>query len=237
MRNNNIFHFKKFSVNHDQSSMKVGTDGVLLGAWVNVQGKSTLLDIGTGSGVIALMLAQRTLHNATIDAIDISEKDFRQAQKNFQSSPWKEKLASYHSSLQDFNPPKRYDCIVSNPPFFSNSLEPRDERRKKVRHTTTLTFEELIVCSTKLMKPEGTLNLILPLAESQRFIEMAVAEGLHCNRTTGFRTRRGKPIERLLMELSLVKTSFTTSEILLYEEGNTPSKEYRSLTGDFYLNF
>lgn len=237
MRNNNIFYFKKFSVQHDQSSMKVGTDGVLLGAWVNVQGKSTLLDIGTGSGVIALMLAQRTLHDATIDAIDISEKDFHQAQKNFQSSPWKEKLASYHSSLQNFNPSRLYDCIVSNPPFFSNSLEPPDERRKKVRHTTTLTFEELILFSIRLMKPDGSLNLILPFTEGNRFIEMAMAQGLYCNRTTYFRTRRGKPVERILMELSFIKTIINSSEILLYEIGNAPSAEYRSLTKDFYLTF
>lgn len=217
--------------------MKVGTDGVLLGAWVNVQGKSNLLDIGTGCGVIALMLAQRTERNARIDAIDISEKDFHQAQKNFLSSPWKDRLTAYHSALQNFNPSKRYDCIVSNPPFFSNSLEPTDERRKKVRHTTTLTFEELILSSIRLMKPDGSLNLILPVKEGNRFIEIAVAQGLYCNRTTYFRTRRGKPVERILMELSFIKTIINSSEMLLYEEGKTPSAEYRSLTGDFYLNF
>lgn len=237
MRNNNIFHFKKFSVQHDQSSMKVGTDGVLLGAWVNVLGKYTLLDIGTGSGVIALMLAQRTPDHVLIDAIDLSEKDFNQAKTNFQSSPWKDKLKSYHSSLQDYKPLRKYDCIVSNPPFFSNSLEPPDVRRKTVRHTNTLTFEELLFYSIRLMKPDGSLNLILPVTEGNRFIEMAMTQGLHCNRTAYFRTRPGKPIERLLMELSFVKTIPNLSEILLYKEGNTPSEEYRSLTEDFYLNF
>jgi tRNA1Val (adenine37-N6)-methyltransferase len=217
--------------------MKVGTDGVLLGAWVDVTGKKRFLDLGTGSGVIALMLAQRTDDDALIDAIDISEKDIRQARFNIEQSMWKTKVIAHHTAIQNFKPDEKYDCIVSNPPYFSKSLEPSDPDRKKAKHTVSLTPAELLISTKHLMKGSGALNLILPLAEGEHFIEIAASVGVFCTRKTAFRTRPGKVIERLLLEFRFSKQQCSLSELLLYKEGDNYSEEYRSLTADFYLNF
>ncbi|HEX5172182.1 MAG TPA: methyltransferase [Cyclobacteriaceae bacterium] len=237
MRNKKVFHFKKFSVHHDRSSMKVGTDGVLLGAWVDVSNCKNVLDIGMGSGLIALMLAQRTPDHVTIDGIDILQEDFQQASANFLASPWKDKLTAHHIALQDFNPGYQYDCIVTNPPFFSNSLHPPGVKRQVVRHTTSLTFDELLSSTLRLLTPAGGLNLILPLTEGEQFITAASEKGLYCNRIASFRTKASKPVERLLLELSFIEKAITLSEILLYNEAHIPSEEYRSLTAEFYINF
>lgn len=217
--------------------MKVGTDAVLLGAWTDLRNAKRILDIGTGSGVIALMLAQRSDDSVIIDAIDNAADDFNQAKENFLYSTWKDRIHAYHEALQIFNPTYQYDCIVSNPPFFSKSLEPPDEKRKKVRHTSTLTFHELLSSSTRLLKPTGYLNLILPVAEGKEFISLASHAGLYCSRYTSFKTRPGKSIERLLLEFCRVNGAKVESEILLYKELNAVSEEYRSLTQDFYINF
>ncbi len=237
MRNKKVFQFKEFSVHHDRSTMKVGTDGVLLGAWVNVNGAKRILDVGTGSGVIALMLAQRTPSDVIIDALDNSVDDFIQAKENFLASRWKDKINAHHESFQNFNSPFQYDCIVSNPPYFSNSLEPPDVKRKSVRHTLTLSFDELLASSVKHLKPSGKLNLILPFTEGEEFISLASKRGLHCNRKVAFRTRATKAIERLLLEFSKEEIAVHESEILLYKESNAISAGYRSLTQDFYINF
>jgi tRNA1Val (adenine37-N6)-methyltransferase len=217
--------------------MKVGTDAVLLGAWTDLKNAERILDIGTGSGVIALMLAQRSGNSVHIDAIDNAKDDFNQAQENFLRSPWNARIHAYHETLQHFNPEYQYDCIVSNPPFFSNSLEPPDEKRKKVRHTSTLSFRELLASCSRLLKPAGHLSLILPFVEGSQFIPLASDIGIYCRRKTSFRTRQGKPIERLLLELTRDNGAKVESEILLYKEANTFSEEYRSLTQDFYINF
>ena len=237
MRNKKFFQFKDFSVHHDRSTMKVGTDGVLLGAWVNVNGIKRILDVGTGSGVIALMLAQRTPSDVIIDALDNSADDFIQAKENFLASLWKDKINAHHESVQNFRSPYLYDCIVSNPPYFSNSLQPPDVKRKKVRHTSTLSFDDLLVSAMKHLEPSGKLNLILPFTEGEKFISLAIKQGLQCNRKVSFRTRASKSIERLLMEFSRDEIAVHESEILLYKEGNVISDEYRSLTQDFYINF
>jgi tRNA1Val (adenine37-N6)-methyltransferase len=217
--------------------MKVGTDGVLLGAWVDVTGKKRILDLGTGSGVIALMLAQRTGEDALIDAIDISEKDIRQASYNFQQSMWKTKLMAHHTSIQNFKPDDKYDCIVSNPPYFSKSLEPSDPGRKKAKHTISLSPAELLILTKHLLKGSGALNLVLPLVEGEQFIEIAESGGVFCTRKTALRTRLGKAIERLLLEFRFSKQRVLESELIMYTDGISYSEEYRSLTADFYLNF
>jgi tRNA1Val (adenine37-N6)-methyltransferase len=217
--------------------MKVGTDGVLLGAWVDVAGKKRILDLGTGSGVIALMLAQRTADDVLIDAIDISEKAIRQVRFNFDRSKWKTKMMAHHTSIQNFKPNDKYDCIVSNPPYFSKSLEPSDPDRKTAKHTVSLSPAELLISTKHLLKESGALNLVLPLVEGEQFIEIAESVGVFCTRKTALRTRPGKVIERLLLEFRFSKQHLWHSELLMYTEGITYSEEYRSLTGDFYLNF
>lgn len=235
MASKDVFRFKQFSVRHDRVGMKVGTDGVLLGAWVSVFGAKRLLDIGTGSGVIALMLAQRTAAAVMIDAIEIAQPDAEQAADNSRSSPWAHRVQVYHTSLQQYTSPVPYDVIACNPPFFTNDLKPTKFEREQVRHTSSLPHATLLQCSLKLLNATGRLNVILPLWEAQQFEMLAVTYGLYCSRRTNFRTRRQKPVERILLELSRGQGAIKEEEIILYHDKNAYSPVYRQLTKDFYL--
>jgi tRNA1Val (adenine37-N6)-methyltransferase len=235
MRNKSHFKFKKFTVAHAGSTMKVGTDAVLLGAWVTVGQAQTILDIGTGNGTIALMLAQRSMEIATIAAVEIEAKDVMQAEENFKSSPWYDKIQLHHTSIQNFFPEGQYDLVVSNPPYFNNSQRPTDARRHQARHTVTLSYQELIGAALRLLKNNGRFNVILPFTEGLQFLELAGSYGLFCTRQYSFRTRSEKPIERWLLEFSRQQTNTETGEILLYDEDEKWSEGYKKLTTDFYL--
>jgi len=181
--------------------MKVGTDAVLLGSWVNVEGAKRILDVGTGSGIIALMLAQRTDEDVKIDAIEIEKNDAAQASENILSSPWPDKISVRHTSVQEFHTDLRYDLIVSNPPYFINSLLPPSQERTTARHANDLSFDELISHSLRLLKPEGRLAVILPFAEGNIFKSLARQNQLHLIRETAFHSRKEKPQERWLLSL------------------------------------
>jgi len=231
------FHFKQFSIQHDRCSMKVGTDGVLLGAWAEVKNATHVLDIGTGTGVIALMVAQRTVPTAQIEGIELDADAAAQAQQNALQSPWHTKVSIHAASLQQFTPTQKYDLILSNPPYFVNSQEPPDQKRLQTRHTVTLTFEELLMSVSKLITDEGTFNVILPYTEGLKFIHLAAIQGLHVTRQWSFRTRATKPIERWLLAFSKQHIANPEKgEILLYDTGTHWSTGYRELTHDFYLN-
>lgn len=235
MRDKNIFRFKQFSIEHGPSTMKVGTDGVLLGAWVDVGDAQRILDIGTGSGLIALMLAQRTSPEVTIDGVEISAMDALQAEKNFLRSPWKERLAIHHTPIQEFAPLEKYDLIVSNPPYFINSLRPEEAMREQARHTTTLSHTDLLKATQRLLKPGGRTGVILPLQEGLLFKNTVTANGLCCIRETAFRSKEGKAIERLLLEFSFNNLPPKQDSLTLYDENSNWSNEYRELTKAFYL--
>lgn len=215
--------------------MKVGTDGVLLGAWLTLQNPATILDIGTGTGVIALMLAQRSDEDTRIDAIELEPQAFEQATENVKRSSWPDKVCLQPGAIQDFNPTHRYDIIVSNPPYFQNSQKPPDERRLQTRHTDTLSFEELLVAVKRLLTTHGKFNVILPNNEGMAFVDLALKHKLYCSRQWSFRTRKEKPIERWLMEFSLEPLPKSIGEIILYKTGEIWSDDYRNLTKDFYL--
>lgn len=229
------FRFKRFSVQHDRSTMKVGTDAVLIGAWVDVTKSKHILEVGTGSGVIALMLAQRSGDESSIDAIEIDAESVLQAKENVSKSPWPEKITVHSTSFQNWNPKKKYDLIVSNPPFFSNSLLPPNSIRSGARHSISLTDEELLKQTKKLLSPDGRLALVLPFAEGNLFIEEAAAFGFHLLQQLAFFTRHDKPQERWLLEFAFKKYPVKTSTLTLYEKGNAQSKEYKQFTSDFYL--
>jgi tRNA1Val (adenine37-N6)-methyltransferase len=234
MRVKNKFDFKQFSVYHDRSAMKVGTDGVLLGAWADITRAKRILDVGTGSGVIALMLAQRTHEKTHIDAIDISLSDCEQARENISRSPWHEKISVQHSSLQHFeNEP--YDLIVSNPPYFINSYKPPSPDRVNARHTETLEHHELLLHAKRLIKSTGKLAVVLPLIEANQLQESAKPDGWHCARRCTFQSRINKPIERVLLEFQLVESQVKDERLVLYDENSEWSAAYRGLTKDFYL--
>ena len=229
------FHFKQFSVRHDRSGMKIGTDGVLLGAWTDVSEATRILDIGTGTGVIALMLAQRTNTEIKIEAIEIDDNAFADAKENFGLSPWKERLTLHHQNIHEFSTTNTFDLIVSNPPFFQNSYKPPDPKRGLARHTENLSFEGLLTSTERLQGPSGRLSVILPNVEGLQFIQLAEQRKFHCSRKWSFRTRQEKPIERWLLEFSRLPGPIEENEILLYESGENWSSGYKNLTREFYL--
>jgi tRNA1Val (adenine37-N6)-methyltransferase len=216
--------------------MKVGTDAVLLGAWASVGQQTSLLDIGTGSGVIALMLAQRTAPTARIDAVEVEEEDAAQARENVRVSPWPEKVVVHHVPIQQFNPGKLYNVIVSNPPYFVNSQPPPEQRRVHARHTVLLDFDDLIAHVVRLLSPAGTFSTILPYTEGLDFINRAHGK-LFCSRRWTFRARTEKPVERLLLEFSKQPVAMEEGSLVLYSESDKQewSDHYKALTQAFYL--
>ncbi len=196
------FRFKKFMIMHDQCAMKVGTDGVLLGAWVDVPATGAILDVGTGSGLIAIMCAQRT--EAAVHGIEIDEKAYRQAEDNKNKCPWKNRISIWHDSLQHFTAVTtlQFDLIVSNPPYFRKSLKSPLKERTWARHDDKLDYESLLFYSSQLLRPDGRLAIILPAAESDRFKELAWLYCLHPLRMTLVRDCAGKEFSRCLAEYS-----------------------------------
>ncbi len=216
--------------------MKVGTDAVLLGAWVDVSKAQKILDVGTGCGIIALMLAQRTLADVMIEGIEIAEQDAEQAIENTHKSPWSKRIKVTHKSLQEFNTTTSFDLIVSNPPYFINSQLPPAHYRAKARHTQSLSYQELIDHSIRLLKKEGRLAVVLPYTEGKNFVNLASHRGLICIRQLAFYSRSEKPQERWLFEFSINPHPLTKETLILHGEGETWSDEYKMLTHDFYIN-
>lgn len=228
------FRFKQFVIHHDRASMKAGTDAVLLGAWVNIDNASRILDIGTGTGVIALMLAQRTTPITLIDAVEIQQQDAEQAISNVSQSPWGSRVKVFHSSIQDFHPSHQFDLIVSNPPYFMNSLLPPSKNREAARHTNTLGQMTLIETASRLLKDEGRWAVILPTAEGDQLKNLAERKGWINVRATAFFSRDSKPQERWLLEFARKGTSTAATKLTLYD-GDQWSAAYKELTKDFYL--
>ncbi len=242
------FRFKQFSVDDSRCAMKVGTDGVLLGAWLSIttrKKKIAVLDIGTGSGLVALMLAQR-FPSATITAIDIDNEAILQASSNFASSPWTDRLNAINVPLQDFLPDEHFDLIVSNPPYFVNSLKNPDAARSTARHTGSLSYEDLIRHSNRLLDPYGSLALVLPAEAEEPIISLAKSYDFYPIQLTRVSTRRGKEPKRILVTFSkeqmyyceqgaLAPECYTTSLCLSHSADGRRSEEYKELTKDFYL--
>ena len=231
-----IFKFKKFSVAQDKTKMKIGTDGVLLGSWIPLsEDPERILDIGTGTGLIALMIAQRK-HNALLDAVEIDEASFNQAKENFLNSPWSNRLKIYHSSIQEFSSSciKKYDIIVSNPPFFSNSTPSKCSEKNLVKHTIQLSHPDLLKSVDNCLKENGFFSVILPEQEGRKFILEAAEFYLFPNKLTFIRPKKLKPISRLLIQFKKIKPK----EIVLQNESNQRNDrttEYADLTSEFYL--
>ena len=236
---NNHFEFKQFKVHQDGAAMKVGTDGVLLGAWAYLDGKENhILDIGTGTGLLALMAAQRS-PATRIDAVEIDQTAARQAMENAEASPWFERIRIHHMSIQDFvrQAPIRYDHIVSNPPFFVRSLKAPNPSRSAARHTDTLAFEDLISAANTLLAPEGRFSVIYPTEEAAVFEALASENGLYCNRRTKVKGTPESAFKRILMEFSHKVTTIRENELIIELARHRYSPEYIALTRDFYLKF
>lgn len=234
---NPYFRFKRFTIRHDKCAMKVGTDAVLLGAWADTSHCRSILDIGTGTGIIALMLAQRSL--AEIDAIDIDKEACVQATENVSASPFVGRIKVIHASCADFaasNRQKRYDLIISNPPYFINSLKCPDNKRTVARHTDTLLLSDLIREAVALLSPSGRIALVLPYERLEEVEELASTNHLYIGRQTDVIPIPGSPPKRLLVELSAAEENTKKRDTLTIEEARhqyTP--EYIALTKEFYL--
>ncbi len=233
---NPYFKFKQFTVFHDKCGMKVGADGVTLGAWADVNGAETILDVGCGSGLIALMLAQRS--DAKITALDIDENCVRQSKENIENSLWKNRISVKHFSFQDFadSTTETYDLIVSNPPFFNNSLKNPSQARSVARHTDTLPHLDLIKNAIKLLNEKGKFCVILPITEGENFIKLAEKEGMFCGQKVTIFPNYVKPAKRLLLEFRKEKTDCKVSEITIEKERGIYTDEYRKMVKEFYLN-
>lgn len=230
------FRFKQFTVKHDRCAMKVGTDGVLLGAWASVKGCDNLLDVGTGSGLVAMMLAQRN-SSAAITAIDIDEDAFIQAGENFALSPFSNRLNVVHAPFQEFvcKVPEQYDLIVSNPPFFANSILPPDAGRADARHSVSLTLEELIRGAYCGLMREGRLAMIIPFDRLTEVEQLSESAGFVMRRLTRVVPVSGKPAKRVLVELSKGQGILEESELLIEQSRHHYSPEFVRLVRDFYL--
>jgi len=232
---NNFFHFKQFTIRQDKCAFKVGTDAVLLGAWTDIDDAKYILDIGTGTGIIALMLAQKS--NAEIFAIEPDKESFLQASDNIRNSKWKERIRIENTDIQNYYPINlKFDIIVSNPPYFADSLKNPNSRKALSRHNDTLKNRELLDGISRLLSPGGRFQVIMPYAEGNVLIAEASGHGLYCNSILKIRPLPTSEIRRLILSFSFtrnnVKESFLTIE---HGKRHDFTGEYRNLTRDFYL--
>lgn len=214
--------------------MKVNTDGVLLGAAMTLpQDAPLMLDIGTGTGTIALMAAQRH-PGATIHAIDIDEASAREAAENFAASPWADRLSASCTALADFRPGCKYGHIFSNPPYYDNSLMNPDAREGEARHSVSLSYRDILAFAAGNLQEQGTLSLILPADTEKMLLRVAGAWGLFPFRLLRVRSTPAKKPSRLIAEFSRARVP-VKEELLTIQESGTYTQEYKSLTSEFYL--
>lgn len=233
---NDYFQFKQFLIRQGQTAMKVGTDGVLLGAWAKLKNAVSILDIGTGTGLLALMAAQRN-PEASIEAIEIDAAAYQQACQNTASSPWCDRITLHHLSVFNFYPSYHFDCILCNPPFFLHSTPTPDNSRTTARHCKEFTHTDLLSLARHLLSPQGKLNLILPVTEAENLIREAPQYAANLTRITKVKPTSPKPPKRYLLEFSFSSPTFLEPDELVIEYSrHNYSPEYQELTRDFYLN-
>lgn len=214
--------------------MKVGTDGVLLGSWTNCKNKRNILDIGTGTGLIALMLAQRS--SAGITAIEIDNTAIKEANQNFKNSKWKDRIKGVHSPIQEFNPQSKFDLIVSNPPYFKSHS--KYSIRQKSRHQAYLSHQEIIIAANVLLSKDGNLDLVLPKHEGEVFISSANERQLFLNRICYVYGNKNVECKRLLLSFSRHKKALKEEDLIIEnQKRHDYTEDYKILTKDFYLNF
>ena len=238
MGRNTYFQFKQFRIEQKLSAMKVGTDAVLLGAWSNPKDAVTILDIGSGTGILSLMMAQRT--KAGITAIELDKNSCLDAKINFANSTWADRIVLINEDILDFvkKSPVKFDFIICNPPYFSNGTESPSLERGTARHQKVLTLNELAKIGKELLTSDGKLALILPVEEGEQFIRLTATVNLFLNRLTRVKPNPIKPVRRLLMEFSNQMQIVDESVLMLeHEKHHDYTDEHRELTKDFYLKF
>jgi len=249
-----LFRFKQFEIHQDKTAMKVGTDGVLLGAWCSLDDEpESVLDIGSGTGLIALMLAQRS-DAETIDAVELDSQAYEQTVENFERSDWGDRLFCYHSSFQEFSQEmaeeeEQYDLIISNPPFYTDRFETQDEARNKARFTSALSFEDLIAGVNQLLSPSGRFATIIPFKEEQTFVNLAKESNWFLSRVCRVKGTETSEVKRSLLEfcpstyfdsaqqpsLRVQKAETVEEELVIETSRHHYTQKYKELTRDFYL--
>lgn len=237
MARNNWFEFKQFRIEQHKAAMKVGTDGVLLGAWTPVNDVRRILDVGTGTGLIALMLAQRS--NAMIDAVEIDELACAEAKFNFEQSPWSDRLRVLHSDFHLFASLlyESYDLIISNPPFFVNSLKTRNAALTVARHNDMLSFNQLVLGARKLLNSSGRFCVIIPFTSCVEFRENARLSGFYLSHKTNIIPKSGRAPKRVLLEFTIQPGYPVEDGLTILDENGDYAQNYKTLTAPFYPAF
>lgn len=235
-----MFTFKQFTINQDRCAMKVGTDGVLLGAWTPlINNPYNVLDIGAGTGLIALMIAQRC-NAEQIDAIEIDEEAYEQCVENFEASPWNDRLFCFHADLNEyteelFEEEEEYDLIVSNPPFYSENYSSGDEKRDQARFQEALPFNELIESAQALLSDNGIFSVVIPYKEEENFIALAKSVHLFPLKITRVKGTPSSEIKRSLLAFCRLEQNPLIDELIIEIERHNYTEDYKNLTKDFYL--
>jgi len=242
---NNPFQFKQFTIKQDQCAMKIGTDSVLLGAWTPLKDNPfSVLDIGAGTGILSLMLAQRS-NAQVIDGLEIDENAYEQCVDNFENSPWSDRLFCYHADLQEFTEEieDKYDLIISNPPFYAEDYKTENQQRDMARFQDAMPFEHLVVCVAHLLEENGWFSVIIPFSEEDRLINLAKKVGLFPNKILHVKGNPNADIKRSLISFSFHKTCTKQSrnndikkeELIIETQRHQYTEDYINLTKDFYL--
>jgi tRNA1Val (adenine37-N6)-methyltransferase len=232
-----MFTFKQFTVNQERCAMKIGTDGVLLGAWTPlINNPNAILDIGAGTGVLSLMLAQRSTAEQ-IDAIEIDEDAYEQCVENFETSPWGDRLFCFHAGLDEFvdDPEDKYDLIISNPPFYAEDFKTDDSQRDMARFQDAMPFEELIEAAALLLSDNGIFSVIIPFKEEAKFVSMCKELDLFPLQITRVKGTPTSDIKRSLLAFTRIEQTPLIDELTIEISRHQYTPEYIALTKDFYL--
>lgn len=234
------FRFKEFTIHQDKSAMKIGTDAVLLGAWCSINHyPDTVLDVGSGTGIIGLMLAQRT-NAMTVDAVEIDEAAYEQTVENFEQSDWGDRLFCYNASFQEFaqelsEEEDVYELIVANPPFYTDTYETENDSRNKARFTSSLSFQDLLIGVKSILAENGLFSVIIPCKEEANFVALAEEIGLFLNRVCRVKGNEKSEIVRSLLEFSFITKDIQEEQLVIEKERHQYTDAYIDLTKDFYL--
>ncbi|MBO6880940.1 methyltransferase [Winogradskyella sp.] len=234
---NKPFQFKQFTVNQDQCAMKIGTDGVLLGAWTSVDHNPfNVLDIGAGTGILSLMIAQRS-NAEQIEAIEIDDDAFEQCAENFENSPWNDRLFCFHASLLEYIEAvdEKFNLIICNPPFYSEDYKTEDKARNLARFSDAMPMEHIIFAVINFLSENGIFSIVIPHKMENTFIEEASLIGLFPNRILRVKGNPNSEIKRSLIEFSYSETATKISELIIETERHQYTDDYINLTKDFYL--
>lgn len=232
-----MFTFKQFTVNQERCAMKIGTDGVLLGAWAPlINNPNAILDIGAGTGILSLMLAQRSTAEQ-IDAIEIDEDAYEQCVENFETSPWGDRLFCFHAGLDEFvdHPEDKYDLIISNPPFYAEDFKTDDSQRDMARFQDAMPFEELIEAAALLLSDNGIFSVIIPFKEEAKFVSMCKELDLFPLQITRVKGTPTSDIKRSLLAFTRIEQTPLIDELTIEISRHQYTPEYIALTKDFYL--